>query len=138
MRWSPVFAGLILAGCSLGADPLTPPRLEAENAPSITALAGKIQNVFGAVKLSGYPRVSQFRKAPVTALADWMVCLRSDAETDSHVYALLILGNEIVDYRLALMIDECANERFEPLPAALPPAPHDLPPLHGRMDRNRS
>jgi hypothetical protein len=120
MRWSPVFAGLILAGCSLGADPLTPPRLEAEYAPGISALAGKIQNVFRAVKLAGYPRVSYLRKAPVTALADWMVCLRSDAETDSHIYALFIQGSEIVDYRLALMIDECANERFEPLPTPLP------------------
>jgi hypothetical protein len=120
MRWSPIFASLILAGCSLGADPLTPPRLDAETAPSVTALAAKIQDTFKTVKLTGYPRVSRPHKAPVTALGDWIVCLRSDADGDSLVYALLIQRSEIVDYRLALMIDECANESFEPLPVSLP------------------
>ena len=44
------------------------------------------------------------------------MCLRSDAESDPRTYALLIQNNDIVDYRLALMIDGCVNERFEPLP----------------------
>jgi hypothetical protein len=107
----------MLAGCSLGADPLTPPALSAAEAPDLSRLAGKIQDTFKAVKLSGYPRVSRPRRAPVTALGDWIVCLRSDAE-DSRVYALLISGNEIADYRLALMVDECARESFGPLPQA--------------------
>jgi len=29
---------------------------------------------------------------------------------------LLIQNNDIVDYRLALIIDGCTNERFAPLP----------------------
>ena len=69
------------------------------------------------VKLTGYPRVSQVRRAPVSALGDWIVCLRSDAESDPRVYALLIQNNDIVDYRLALIIDGCAGERFGPLPS---------------------
>jgi hypothetical protein len=122
MRPIPVLAGLILtlAGCSLGADPTMPPGLEVANAPNLTALAPRIQEAFKAVKLTGYPRVSPPRKAPVTALADWIVCLRSDAENDSRIYALLVQGNAVVDYRLALMIDGCASERFEPLPTPLP------------------
>jgi hypothetical protein len=116
MRLSPAFAGLILAGCSLGADPAPMAQLDSVNVPNIAALAAKIQDTFKAVKLTGYPRVSNVRKAPVSALGDWIVCLRSDAESDSRVYALLIQNNEIVDYRLALMIDGCASERFEPLP----------------------
>jgi hypothetical protein len=40
----------------------------------------------------------------------------SDVESDPRVYALLIQNNEIVDYRLALIVDGCANERFAPLP----------------------
>jgi hypothetical protein len=46
--------------------------------------------------------------------------LRSDVESEPRVYALLIQDNDIVDYRLALMIDGCANERFEPLPGPKP------------------
>jgi hypothetical protein len=121
----PIFllAGLILGGCSLGAggaDPATPPRLEAANPPDISRLSSKIQDVFRSAKLSGYPRISPAHEAPVTALADWVVCLRSDAENDPRTYALLISGSEVVDYRLALTIDQCANQRFGPLPATLP------------------
>jgi len=116
MRLSPVFAGLILAGCSLGADPGAFAPLDSPNVPSIAALAGKIADTFKLVKLTGYPRVSEVRKAPVSALGDWIVCLRSDAESDPRVYALLIQNSDIVDYRLALIIDGCANERFGPLP----------------------
>jgi hypothetical protein len=118
MRIFFALAGLILAGCSLGADPgsLTP--LEPVNVPNTAALAGKIQATFQTVKLTGYPRISQVRPAPVSALGDWMVCLRSDAEGDPRVYALFIQNNDIVDYRLALIIDRCANERFAPMPTA--------------------
>jgi hypothetical protein len=120
MRLFPVLAGLLLAGCSLGADATLPPRIEAAGAPNLAVLAPRIVDTFKSVKLSGYPRVSRPRKAPVTALADWIVCLRGDAESDPRVYALLVQGSDIVDYRLAVMIDECTNENFEPLPALLP------------------
>jgi hypothetical protein len=119
MRPSPAFAGLILAGCSLGADPAPMAQLDTVNVPNIEALATKIQDTFKAVKLTGNPRVSSVRKAPISAFGDWIVCLNSDAESDRSVYALIIQNNEIVDYRLALIIDGCANERFAPLP--LPP-----------------
>jgi hypothetical protein len=116
MRLSPAFAGLFLAGCSLGADPAALAQLDAPGVPNVVALSGKIQDTFKAVKLTGYARVSQIRRAPVSALGDWIVCLRSDVESDPRIYALLIQNNDIVDYRLALVIDGCANERFEPLP----------------------
>jgi len=116
MRVISALAGLLLAGCSLGADPGPLAQLDGVNVPDTAALAGKIQSTFQTVKLTGYPRVSQVRRAPVSALGDWMVCLGSDAESDSRVYALLIQNNEIVDYRLALTIDGCAGERFEALP----------------------
>lgn len=116
MRASSVFAGLILAGCSLGADPGPMAQLDTVNVPDMAALATKIQSTFQTVKLTGYPRISPVRKAPVSAFGDWIVCLRSDAESDPRVYALLIQNNDIVDYRLALIIDGCAHERFAPVP----------------------
>jgi hypothetical protein len=123
MRLTPAFAGLLsagclLAGCALGVDPGSMTQLEAVNVPNVVVLAAKIQDTFKTVKLTGYPRISPARRAPVSALGDWIVCLRSDAESDPRVYALLIQNNDIVDYRLALIIDGCANERFERLPTA--------------------
>jgi hypothetical protein len=122
MRLSSAFAGIFLAGCSLGADPSPMAQLDTVTVPNIEALAGKIEDTFKTVKLMGYPRVSPVRKAPVTALGDWIVCLRSDAEGDARTYALIIENNEIVDYRLALSIDGCAGEVFAPLPSPSPPA----------------
>lgn len=112
------FAGLWLAGCSLGADPTALPQLDGLHIPDLAALADKIQETFRTVKLTGYPRVSQVRQAPVSAFGDWLVCLRSDAENDPRVYALMIQNDQIVDYRLALLIDGCERERFAPLPTA--------------------
>jgi hypothetical protein len=120
MRVIPALAGLMLAGCSLGADPGPLAQLDSAAVPDTAALAAKIQGTFQNVKLTGSPRVSQVRRAPVSALGDWEVCLRSDAENDPRVYALLIQNNAIVDYRLALAIDGCARERFEPLPTPSP------------------
>ncbi|HEY6256529.1 MAG TPA: hypothetical protein VIY51_12125 [Xanthobacteraceae bacterium] len=120
LRLSAVLAGLVLAGCGRGADPapLAQAQLDTVRIPDISALAGKIQETFKTVKLTGYPRVSPVRQAPVSAFGDWLVCLRSDADNDARVYALLIANNDIVDYRLALIIDGCERERFAPLPAA--------------------
>ena len=115
MRAFSVLACLMLAGCSLGADPLTPP-LAAISPPDLARLAPKISDTFRSVKLTGNPRVSRLRNAPVSAFGDWIVCLRGD--DDSRVYAVLISGNEVVDFRLALIIDGCANESFTPLPGA--------------------
>ena len=131
MRLFPAFAGIFLAGCSLGADPAVMAQLDTVTVPNIIVLAPKIQATFTAVKLTGYPRISPVRKAPVSALGDWIVCLRSDAESDPRAYALIIQNNEIVDYRLAVIIDGCASERFEPLPSppvSTPPPPAGKPP----------
>jgi hypothetical protein len=129
MRLFPAFAGLFLAGCSLGADPAPMAELDIVTIPNIVALAPKIQGTFGAVKLAGSARVSPVRKAPVSALGDWIVCLRSDVEDDPRIYTLIIQNDDIVDYRLALGIDGCANEKFEPLPSPpAPPAPATKPP----------
>jgi hypothetical protein len=110
--------GAALAGCASGAtDP--PPVLAAAGVPNLAAMSMKIQVVFKALKLTGSPRVSGVRQAAVTALADWMVCLRNDAN-DPHIYALFIDRNLVVDYRLALVIDQCANETYGPLPFPMP------------------
>jgi hypothetical protein len=115
MRVLFVLAVLTLAGCSLGIEPS--PALSVAEPPDLSRLAPKIQETFKGAKLLGSPRVSRLRRAPVTAFGDWIVCLRGDSD-DARVYALIISGNDIVDYRLALMIDACANETFAPVPAA--------------------
>jgi hypothetical protein len=109
---------LLLANCSLGGQAVAPPQLDTARVPDVAALGAKIQEIFKTGKLTGYPRVSPARPAPVNAVADWVICLRSDADNDPRIYALLIQNNEIVDYRLALAIDGCEREQYGPLPLA--------------------
>ena len=68
-------------------------------------------------KLAGYPRVSPLRPAPVSSLGDWMVCLTNDQDGDPPVYAVFIRNSAVVDTRLAVVIDACANDTFAPLPS---------------------
>jgi hypothetical protein len=126
MRLVSVIVGLIpmaaiLAACSVG--PFNSPSLQGVDVaevPNLAVMSDKVQDVFKSVKLTGYARVSRVRQAPVTAPADWMVCLRSDMESDPHIYALFLQRNEVVDYRLALLVDQCAGETYAPLPPAMP------------------
>jgi hypothetical protein len=111
----------VLAGCAAGGgSALAPVGVGFTEPPDLAAMSDKVQTVFTTVKLTGYPRVSRVRPAPVTAPTDWMVCLRSDAENDPRSYALFIRGNEVVDWRLALMIDQCATETYGALPVPMP------------------
>jgi hypothetical protein len=112
----------LVAGCSLGGGPgeLSPAGLEVTQPPDLAAMSDKVQAVFRTAKLTGYPRVSAVRPSPVTAPTDWMVCLRSDAENDPRSYALFIRTNEVVEWRLALMIDRCATETYGALPTPMP------------------
>jgi hypothetical protein len=130
MRLVPVIIGpillapimvAVLAACSAGQ--FNPPSLQGVDAaevPNLAAMSDKVQDVFKSVKLTGYPRVSRVRQAPITAAADWMICLRSDAENDPRTYALFLQRSEVVDYRLALLIDQCAGETYAALPPAMP------------------
>lgn len=110
-----------LAGCALGGSGALPPAgVALTEPPELVTISDKVQAVFKTVKLTGYPRVSRVLPSAITAPTDWMVCLRSDAENDPRSYALFIHGNEIVDWRLALMVDHCAAETYAALPAPIP------------------
>jgi hypothetical protein len=117
-------AALALAACARGSDP---PQLAqgdapelagtvAPNPPDMALLGPAITEAFKNAKFTGYPRVSSARPAPVSALGDWIVCLTSDAESERRIYALFIRDNAIVDGRLAVVIDDCTEETFAPLP----------------------
>lgn len=115
----------VLGACAHGPDP-APPTAQSENPepagtiapypPDMAYLAPTIEEAFKSAKFTGYPRVSPVRPAPVSALGDWIVCLTSDSESERRIYALFIRDNAIVDARLAVVIDACADETFAPLP----------------------
>jgi hypothetical protein len=117
MRLFSIFAGLLLAGCSLGeVESISPSALDSSTLPNFDAMGTKTAALFKSLKLAGSPEVSHPRKAPVTVLADWMICLKGDS--DPLVYAVFFAKNDIATYRVAVLIDKCAGENFEPLRVA--------------------
>ena len=75
----------------------------------------EVAAVFAALKLPGSPELSRLRPAHPSTLADWMFCLRSDADDIPRNYALFMRKGAPISYRLAVQIDGCAREKFEPV-----------------------
>src|ERR1700759_4174999 len=105
--------GLLLAGWSVGiteSPNLLP--LDSMEMPNIGLLAQRLADIFKDAKLPGAPEVSPLRKAPMTVIADWMLCLRSNVPSSAQIYAVFVQKSNVIDYRLAVLIDECGNERY--------------------------
>ena len=112
--WWLGLVGVTLAGCSWLDSPRFP-TASASVAPDPRAIERAVGDVAKSTKLAGTPHVSPVRRANVTALADWIVCLRGDERGAFQPYALFFRGDQMVDYRLAVMADDCGLESYLPL-----------------------
>lgn len=101
-----------VAGCSIGdVSPALPPL--PPNPPDMEVVNKMATAVFAGLKLPGNPEMSRLRPAHPSTLADWMFCLRSDADDIPRDYAMFISKAVLVNYRLAVVVDGCAQEKFE-------------------------
>ena len=82
--------------------------------PTEEAIGAAVKQVFSTVKLAGAPEISELRRALPSAPADWLLCLRSNAPP-FRAYALFFKGNQMADYRLAVLYDDCAREMYVPV-----------------------
>jgi hypothetical protein len=104
-----------VAACSIGdVGPALPPL--PPNPPDMAVVNSEAARIFGVLKLPGSPELSRLRPAHPTALSEWIVCLRSDADDLPRNYALFLRNGALYGYRLAVQIDGCAQEQYEPLP----------------------
>jgi hypothetical protein len=71
-----------------------------------------IATVAAQLKFSGIPEVTLLRRAPPISPADWIACLRHSAEPP---YAMFFSSRSMVDYRVAVLIDECDKQSYAPL-----------------------
>jgi hypothetical protein len=102
-----------LASCSW----LDSPRLAAgpsTSAPEPKAIEQAVDSVMRRTQLGGEPQISMVRRANITALADWIVCLRGHTSAFQS-YALFFRGDKLVDYRLAVLADDCGLESYMPI-----------------------
>jgi hypothetical protein len=107
-------AAVVIASCATSelGPPLSP---LPPNPPNLEIVSKAAIGVFAKLKLPGSPELSALRPALPSSLADWIVCMRSDADDIPRDYALFVRDNHIVHYRLAVQIDACARETFSPV-----------------------
>ena len=111
----------LLSGCSILLDAELPTLPDPEpDSTDLNVIFEKIAGIYPGLKLTGAPLISRVRKSESVSIANWVICLRNDAPadtaTDARYYAVFIKKNEIVDYRLAVVLDRCEMQSFEPLP----------------------
>lgn len=61
------------------------------------------------------PTISPLRKSHTVAFADWMACVQGEGEGHRRTFAVFYRDRKIVDFRHAVVIDECASEPYERL-----------------------
>jgi hypothetical protein len=110
MRWFMVVVCLVQAGCSWSEAvlPISP------NAPDAAALGKSVEIVSVQAKLPPPIEVSSIRAAHPISPSEWMVCVKSSAPDQSRRYAVFMRNNEMVAFRLAVLIDECDHETYQP------------------------
>jgi hypothetical protein len=111
MRWSRVVICLVQAGCS-SSEAVLP---TSPNAPDAVALGKTVEFVSTQAKLPPPIEVSSIRAAHPISPSEWMVCVKSSAPDQSRPYAVFMRNNEMVAFRLAVLIDECDHEAYRPL-----------------------
>jgi hypothetical protein len=61
------------------------------------------------------PTISPLRKSHTVAFADWMACVRGEEAGLRRTFAVFYRERKIVDFRHAVVIDNCEAEPYERL-----------------------
>jgi hypothetical protein len=64
----------------------------------------------------------------------WMTCLRVDPGGNPQQYAVFIQNDAVIDWRLAVVVDQCHKEAYSPL--EIPPEPQKPPARNVASPRN--
>jgi hypothetical protein len=117
-------AVVVLGGCSstFFFPPENPMALDAGPA-DYQALVAKDLAKLGNRAAMGPLEISRLRQTRLAQPGDWMVCVRTTIEERPTYIAVFMRDGRVIDRRLAVLVDECAQEQFQPLAAeAKPPS----------------
>jgi hypothetical protein len=110
MRWFMVFTCLATAGCSW--SEALPPVVSIP--PDTAAIAKIVEGVSAQAKLPPPLEISAIRAAHPISPAEWMICLKSSAPDQSRRYAIFMRNNEMIAFRLGVLVDECDHQIYQP------------------------
>ena len=105
-----------LGACS-GLGMMEPPPRIVSQPPSDAALEKSLVMVATTVKWVGIIEASPVRHAHLIAPGDWIVCAQSSVRDLSPPYAMFFNGDKLVDYRIAVEIDDCRRAPYAPATA---------------------
>ena len=106
---------LTLAGCSV-LDVAFPPSREdaSEMAPPYRRIvASRLGSIAGDTARVGVLQISGARRVDHMRGASWLVCLKTSAFLQPRYYAIFIQGEQLVESRLAVVLDRCEEQPYE-------------------------
>src|SRR5262245_21254609 len=127
--WIGLVALALLGACTSLLSPDTPADSEAGPADYQTLAARHLANTKGETGpfATGPFEVSPMRRTRLAQPGDWMVCVRATVQERPAYLAFFMREGRVLDRRIAVLIDECAQEQFQPLPEYRPPPPEAKP-----------
>jgi hypothetical protein len=72
--------------------------------------------------VGGY-EISSVRKTRLAQPGDWVVCVKTTGEERPTFFAVFLRDGRVIERRLAVVVDECAQEQFLPLPPDVKSSP---------------
>jgi hypothetical protein len=87
-------------------------------------VAENIRKIFPNQTPNGEMHISGVRPVDHLKGPAWLTCLKIDNHTRPQYYAIFIQGAKIVDWRAALVIDQCYRDTYLPFEAAAPAKPN--------------
>jgi hypothetical protein len=115
--WIPALA-ITLAGCSASEivqnlpSPTIAPDLSQPNYRRI--VAANIKSLFPNQSLLGDVEISGVRMVDHLKGAAWLTCLKLDARGAPNYYAIFMQGDNIIDSRAGVVLDQCHKEAYTP------------------------
>src|SRR5262249_37612113 len=107
----------MLCGCSTTffSAPDRPVPLEAEPADYQNVVARNLASLKERAATGSF-EISPPRKTRLAQPGDWVVCVRTTIKERPAYFAVFIDDGKVLERRVAVQIDECAQQRYQPLP----------------------
>ena len=84
----------------------------------LRVVADNIKMMFPKEASLGELEISGLRPADHFKGPAWITCLKLDARGSPQHYAIFIQGNQVIDWRAGIVIDQCYKETYTPLEIA--------------------
>jgi hypothetical protein len=124
--WTGIVALALLGACTSVLSPDL--RIESEAGPAdYQVLVAKDLVGLKDRAFTGPFEISPLRQTRLAQPGDWMACVRTAVQERPTYLAFFMREGRVVERRIAVLIDECAQEQFQPLPEYRPPTPQSKP-----------